>query len=517
MSYIRTMNRRHFLAGSGFLLAAPTLGSLLPRTARAQVMRQKRFVLIASDHGGVFPENFFPELPSGAASTVLFPAVDRTPEHTVQWAPLTASFGGGNATLSNTLEAPTTVLNEALISKMNVIAGLDISTYLAHHRGLLGNFGAADEGINVPMMATIDQLMANSPGFNVQTTRQKSMHFALGYGSGSSLRQAFSADRVGNSLVPVQAERELDVLWERLFEGAAPPPRSQTLVVDRVLEHYQSLRNGAFGDASRLSSADQQRLDTHMERLFELQRKLTVTVDCGQPGRPSGGFERQQLADAVEIYAIALACSACHIGVISLAAEQLSQDGGWNNWHEQIAHNGGGSRRGHNPNFQRINYRAQREVFEHGFLQLAQRLNVDQGDGTTVLDDSLVMWTMESGETTHGNVSTPVVTAGSAGGWFNTGRFLDYRNYANTFMVNADHPARWPGTLYNRFLTNVLQSVGVTAEEWHAEFQRAQPDEYARGIRGFGAFDYEDNERRAWPEIHYRAADEPLPFLAAGA
>jgi hypothetical protein len=297
-------------------------------------------------------------------------------------------------------------------------------------------------------------------------------------------------------------------------------------VVDRVLEHYQGLRSGRFGEASRLSAADRQRLDAHMERLFELQRKLTVTIDCSaptRPGRPATAHE--ELAMVVDLFTVALTCGSSHVAVLSVAGRSMSRDRGWTNWHEQIAHNGGGDRGDHNPEFQRINYRAQREIFEHAFLTLASQLDVDAGDGRTVLDDTLLVWTQESGDTTHMNTSMPVVTAGSAAGWFHTGRFVDYRNRGNRRMVDASTPARWPGTIYNRFLSNVLQSMGVQPADWRAEHEHVQPDAYARGMRGYGHYHYHgsdfwtrlDLERDVWPEAHYRAGDDPLPGLATGA
>ena len=521
MNKLRTLNRRNFLVGAGgFALAVPTLGSLRPREASAQVARQKRFVMMASDHGGVWTENFYPDMPAGATTTTLFPAIDRAPEHEIQWGDLSAQRSGGRARISNTLEAADGVLSEGLLGKMNVIAGLDMTMYLAHHRGHLGNFGAADAGINVPMMATIDQLMASSPGFAVQAARQRTMNFSVGYyGAGSGLRYTMSTERVGGQLVPVQSETDAADLWEQLFQDAVDPGPSQPLVVDRVVEHYRSMRDGVFGDATRLSSADRRRLDDHMERLFELQRRITVQTDCGQPDRPSYSPPRQRLENVLDLFSVALSCGASHIGVLGLSGEEFTDETGWTNWHEQVAHVGGAL--GGDSGFQRINYLAQREIFERAFVGLANRLDFDPGDGQTVLDDTLIVWTMESGPNTHDNVTTPVVTAGGAGGAFHTGRFLDLRNFANRSIYSNRRP-ELPGTLYNRFLSNIMRGMGVAPSEWQAEFQRAQPSEFGRGIRGYGAYQYGDDpgvdyQREVWPEAHYRQADDPLPGFAVGA
>ena len=60
---------------------------------------------------------------------------------------------------------------------------------------------------------------------------------------------------------------------------------------------------------------------------------------------------------------------------------------------------------------------------------------------------------------THDNDSTPVITAGSMNGYFNTGHYFDLRNRdASPFSGNSDgnaalHAQRRPGILYNQWLS----------------------------------------------------------------
>src|SRR5690606_29914105 len=127
----------------------------------------------------------------------------------------------------------------------------------------------------------------------------------------------------------------------------------------------------------------------------------------------------------------------------------------------------------------------QRTFFQDVFLRLCNALDVEEADGRTYLDNSLVIWTMESGDLTHDNLCMPIVTAGSGGEAFETGRFLDYRNHANLSMTNDGAPQRRPGLLYNQFLANVMQGMGVAPSEYGAELQRVRPSEYASGYRGY--------------------------------
>ena len=66
------------------------------------------------------------------------------------------------------------------------------------------------------------------------------------------------------------------------------------------------------------------------------------------------------------------------------------------------------------------------------FVDMAQRLDsVEEAPGMTYLDNSLLVWTQECGMETHGSVSIPVVTFGSAAGCFKTGLLVDYRRVGN--------------------------------------------------------------------------------------
>ena len=73
-------------------------------------------------------------------------------------------------------------------------------------------------------------------------------------------------------------ENDSLVLFNKIFVPEEDPATVRPLVVDRVLENYKRLRNGS----RRLSNEDKQRLDDHLERLDELQRKLNVEVSCGE-------------------------------------------------------------------------------------------------------------------------------------------------------------------------------------------------------------------------------------------
>ena len=110
-------------------------------------------------------------------------------------------------------------------------------------------------------------------------------------------------------------------------------------------------------------------------------------------------------------------------------------------------------------------------TFEHVMVDLASKMDaVAMPDGSTLLDNSLLMFVSEAGQLTHhtGCVNFPVVTAGSAGGCFNTGLYVDYSDktvvYDDLVETAASNPMvqpESPGLYYNQFLGSVMQAMGA--------------------------------------------------------
>ena len=99
----------------------------------------------------------------------------------------------------------------------------------------------------------------------------------------------------------------------------------------------------------------------------------------------------------------------------------------------------------------------------------AARLDLEEVDGTSYLDNTLLIWTQESGMSTHDPVSIPIVTAGGAAGRLQTGLSLDYRRIGHidsAFRPLIDSEETYAGLLYNQFLATVLQAMGLTPREF---------------------------------------------------
>ncbi len=465
------LSRRQALQGlAGATLALPFLPSImLPRSARAASSVQQRYLHFATPHGGVWQSNMYP---AAASLTEQQPYLERM----IRRGALVPVVSGATAALSPVLSAPATALTQAIARKLNVIHGLDIPFDLGHHTGgHMGNYAANTPVLNDSLIAehsprvTIDQIMAWSPDFysDLGSVRQRALALGgLSYGWSNSQNHSGVVQIVGGP-APGSGVMELfDLLFGPQTAGAPRHP-----VTDRILANYKRLRDGN----RRLSSEDRRRLDDHVSRVAELDRRLTVFPQCPGAKRPAADVslgadfsydpvQQVQLWQAYnDVLAMALSCGATRLAS-AYANSTFSTYRG--DWHQDIAHqaaNPEGSK-------QQILADANGQFFRGVFLDLVRKLDaIDDGGGRTLLDNSLVVWTQECSHWTHIAVGIPVITAGSAGGALHTGSYIDYRNLNLQFMgappPEAPGPT-YPGLLYNQFLATVLNTLGVPKAQW---------------------------------------------------
>ena len=511
-----SLSRRQVLRGiAGFTLALPFLESIAaPRRAgAAPTPGAKRFIQFCSQHGGIWGSNMYP----GDATLVDTLAYGG---RSVKRGALAAQAVGGDAVLSRVLRAPSSVLTPALVSKMNVLRGLDVPFYLGHHTGgHLGNFarndGNGDDGRQVQARPTptIDQIMAYSSSFypNLATVKERSL--ALGsrvsYGwSNPQTRSGTIQEIVGN--------KDARALFKRIFvPNDDPAATALPPVVDRVLEDYKRLRSSN----RRLSSGDRQRLDDHMQRLSELERRLKVRVSCNVQSvttdtEPYFGRANYDIDPAAhgEVYralndviVAAVLCDTSRIATINIDETFSSYAG---DWHQDIAHHAadpGGTA-------QETIASAHQRMFASTFADLCAKLDVDAGNGRTYLDDSLVVWTQESGEYTHDAQGVPVITAGSAGGFLKTGNYCDYRNKAIVLSdgQQGNTAKTYCGLLWHQWLGTALQAMGVPRAEYEAATVGGYPAE-----RFSGTFFSNNPPEYFYPASAWNVSSDVLPFLKA--
>src|SRR5262245_32788564 len=435
------ISRRQMLRGiGGVTLALPILPSLLTRTAYGAdpaFARPPRLYWVTTDHGGAFEASMFPSTSLLTNSQALYS------DHTVKSGALSATTSGSDTVVSPILRAPSSALSAKLVSKMNVLWGLDVPFYIAHNTGLhLGNYARNDgnggdgKAVQAFPRPTIHQIMAWSPSFysSLSGIRERAMIMANRPVSWNYTDPSVTTSSIEN----VRGYTSSLDLFNKIFvpQGGSSGPAPRAPIVDRVLANYNRLRTSN----RRLSAADKQRLDDHVARIAELQRKLTVTVgggaSCGSIITPTdnaskhGGNSPEEAGKQLQLWnevaAAAFMCGTSRIAVLAYGdTSRFVSYGG--DWHQEVAH------QWQLADKQALLVQSYQRFFASTFVDMARRLDsAEEVPGLTYLDHSLLVWTQESGMETHGSVSIPVVTFGSAAGRMKTGLLADYRRMGNT-------------------------------------------------------------------------------------
>lgn len=518
----RPPTRRNFLRGAGGAwLLLPFLPSLAPRSAKAQAMpKLKRFVYLGTEHGGASFDNLYGTLGSTGST-----AVDLWSGFTAHSAPLSPTVANGKASLSPILTAPSSLLTTSLAKKLNVIRGIDFANTLAHQEGgHLGNNTAQATANTLTPMVTIDQVMAYSPSFyGSDSPRMRSIN--IGGSRALSWTYTNPVDRTG--VQKLQRYNSSLTLFQAIFGTSAAtttPTATRPLIIDRVIENYRSLRTSN----RRLSSADRVRLDDHVGRLTQLQQNLAQAaqpLSCGSPAAPADNISIWDQLDnkglaldqqttyyklMADVLITAFSCAASRIAVFHELYPYSTYQG---DWHQDIAHQDllSGPQATLAASYQ--------QVFEHVFLYLAAGLDaVTDANGATVLDNTMLVWGQECGYRTHEPFNVPLVMAGSAGGYFKTGMFVDYRNQTagcQNYVSDAALPGNFSGLVYPQFLATALYAMGIGASEW------TQPN----GLPGYG--DYAADGKETGSMFVYKGkstrdpnavpnAGKSLPIITAG-
>ncbi|HZH02825.1 MAG TPA: hypothetical protein VEY30_03505, partial [Myxococcaceae bacterium] len=112
---------------------------------------------------------------------------------------------------------------------------------------------------------------------------------------------------------------------------------------------------------------------------------------------------------------------------------------------------------------------------------LARKLDaIEESPGVTVLDNSLVQWTQESGPLTHDAQDLAVVTFGSAAGFFKTGMNVDYRSLnPNAHLhIFGQYFEQFLGLSLRQWQATVLQAMGVPRTEFESNGRPGYGDPY---------------------------------------
>ena len=410
-----TFNRRRFLMGAGSLGAVSLAIPALPSLARAEPNPPKRLVVFFSGNGTIGPA----------------------------WTPQSSN---GMLTSMGRILKPL----EPMMSKINVVEGLDITCaksqyqpkggFHAHERGLGGiltghnlNLGNQEAGSGYANGISVDQYIANRLNMSQETSTdihslQLGMIARRDHSSGWYNRRTMT---YRGADAPIFAQSDGQKVFDEVFKGQDVPDRQwesikarRRSVLDFVKDDFQRL-------LKKISSEDGHRLKYHADAFADMERDLqdTMTNTCMSPQRPGADFwfnqdrmddiSRIQIDQAVR----ALSCDLTRVTTMQFGSGlgaldfRVMGNNARGSWHSASHQDKGDPARDIEMLTQLNTYIARR------FAYLIQRMDeTDDGDGSTLLDNSVVLWVNEMGKgNSHDHNDVPIIMAGRAGGFFKGG------------------------------------------------------------------------------------------------
>jgi hypothetical protein len=326
----------------------------------------------------------------------------------------------------------------------------------AHQKGIVASLTGLRAIQKDPGYATgisIDQWMANKWG---SATRFKTAEFGV--------RNRTSGNRACISYLganqPVFPENDPVKAYARYFANFTPaastggPPKPD-LGAERLLMRRKSALDFVRADLDRLSKRlpgdERVRLERHLESLRDLERQLAPQAtgggaDCKpmSPAAVAGDTTSKGTADYKALSKVqmdnmfmTLACGQTRLAHLIWAGETSQMSHPWlgfNDLHHDLSH------RDNEPAVKVKLTKINRWYAEEFAYFIGRMDSVVEGNGKTMLDNSLVIWLNGMGEgKNHTRNNIPFVLAGLGGGQIKGGRYLTYNTAHNQLLVSILH------------------------------------------------------------------------------
>jgi len=295
---------------------------------------------------------------------------------------------------------------------------------------------------------------------------------------------------------PVPPREDPKDVFKTLF-GAMMPTSGGSGATDAALERLWAQRKSVFdlsnGETQRLlglvGSEDRQKLQAHLTAMRDVEQRLVgapgssagptpaMSASCSAP--TLGDFDLKvddqylQAGQAqMDLAAAALACDQTRILTLQWSyseSEHLfqflkSNDRAISGNHHAISHDFASSGTNYDA------YNAIQTWYAERVAYFLAKLDSYQEGDRTLLDNTVLLWATEIGESTqHDLTLMPYVLAGSAGGAFKAGRYLDFssaRKDNNQLLVSLANAMGDKGLTSfgdKSGATGPLSALGVTA------------------------------------------------------
>jgi Protein of unknown function (DUF1552) len=248
--------------------------------------------------------------------------------------------------------------------------------------------------------------------------------------------------------------------FDRIFAGVTPGATDPALAARRLRrETVLGLVREELGDArSKVGAEDRAKLDQHLTSIQDIERRLTGALPVGSSGcaPPAVGAPLDVQAPEnmpaigalhMDMLAAAFACDLTRIATLQWTHAESDHAFPWlgiEQAHHAMSHAGDGDAAAQE-SLSKINvWYAEQLAYLLGKLA-----SYPEGDGT-LLDNTVVLWCNEVGKgNNHDHRNLPFLLAGSCGGHFSTGRFVDY-----SASGGAGHP-------HNNLLVSLANALGT--------------------------------------------------------
>lgn len=339
-----------------------------------------------------------------------------------------------------------------------IIDGLDF--YCTFKPGSTGSLGhqSSIAAITGTDLKTVDDRSARGPSIDIALAAQlkvepKLFRFYAGMNSWDNAGNAYGAVGVPyeNFTAVAKAYPEL---FSTLATGSMPDPKAAArLAAERSVLSY--LNDDARRLRDRLAAPERMKLEQHLDTLSLMEQKLSpqlAGISCTKPAAPPGPDDDRNVAEQ-DRYAIVntfiatlFACNMTRVATFHMNSQSmdwLALDGAplsdeeRGDVHNNIAHM---MKSDDDASIRKV-------ALVHAFYaaqvsQLCDLLkSIDDGDGKTVYDNTIILWTNELGDpVNHLPYNVPFVLAGG-GGTYEKGRYLSYgkenSNPHNALLVSV--------------------------------------------------------------------------------
>ena len=300
----------------------------------------------------------------------------------------------------------------------------------AHYGGTTHSLTAIDrKSGTLPSGPSIDQFIAKQINQAAPLTKLGSLELAAAPVNGEW------ALSFGDTGAAVPFESDPARAYDRLFAGFTAP--TDPLAMDKKAQNELVLKwaSGEFDAlATRFGAQDRQKLAAHAASLRDLQARLSIGApsQCTVPTKPSAKTYDEKIEAHLQLVTAALACDLTR--VVTLALPEIPDDVigytsgllGTTGLHDLVhktAENG--ALKDNADAVAPVKRYHQKHAQQ--FARLLQLLKgIPESDGQTLLDHTAILWCGQLGSGSHDLHHLPWLIAGKGGGYFRTGRFVQF-------------------------------------------------------------------------------------------